>query len=155
MPSAQIRVFDVLLKGKKLERLVESSEREIISIIQEIKNRTTFKDFKIQWFKRYYLFKAAIFFWKKNLHNLDKDFRVNDECNHCGVCSIACPMNNISFQNGTGILVWNGNCQDCHGCINVCPKRAIQIKNKTKNKGRYINPNVSIKDLMISKGDNL
>lgn len=68
----------------------------------------------------------------------DKKYNVNDDCMHCGLCEMVCPVNNIKLEDGKP--VFTGNCISCYSCIHRCPKAAINIGNKTQNHGRYLCP---------------
>ncbi|MCQ2592998.1 MAG: EFR1 family ferrodoxin [Treponema sp.] len=68
----------------------------------------------------------------------DKNYKANDECISCGLCEMVCPVNNIQMENGKP--AFKGNCVACYSCIHRCPKAAINIGNKTQDKGRYICP---------------
>lgn len=67
-----------------------------------------------------------------------KKFYVSDDCNSCGKCLDYCPVSNIKMQNGHP--EFGKSCVNCYACIHRCPKKAINIKGKTENKGRYICP---------------
>lgn len=151
MPSAQLRVYDVLPKGDALNALIRSSEKAIQEAIEDIKNREIINPSELQWHNRNPLYRIFRKPWLKSLPKIDSDFHTDANCNSCGICQKICPMNNIHYQDGQP--VWNGQCQDCHGCINACPKRAIQIKNKTSKKKRYIHPNITLKALMINENN--
>lgn len=53
-----------------------------------------------------------------------KTFRVDKNCDNCGVCIEKCPINNIS-ENSTGKLKWHSECLLCMTCELSCPKDAI------------------------------
>jgi len=70
----------------------------------------------------------------------DMDFNVSDACTSCGKCESYCSVGNIIMQGGRP--AWQHQCEFCMGCINVCPERAINYKDATNDRGRYLNPNV-------------
>lgn len=76
----------------------------------------------------------------------EKRFSVNDDCNGCKTCEKVCPVDNIRVNGKPGFY---NNCQHCLACIHHCHKRAISIK-KEKNKSRYINRNISLKEIIKS-----
>lgn len=67
-----------------------------------------------------------------------KGFNVSEKCVSCGKCEKACPVNNITLNNG--IPVFGENCLNCYSCINRCPQEAINIGRRTHKNGRYICP---------------
>lgn len=70
----------------------------------------------------------------------DEGFHVSKACIGCGLCEKACPVDNITMEAGTP--VWHHRCEACMACIERCPKKAIDYKNITQNRKRYVNPNV-------------
>lgn len=52
-----------------------------------------------------------------------KTFRVDKNCDNCGICVKKCPIDNISQDNGK--LKWQSNCLLCATCELSCPKDAI------------------------------
>lgn len=73
-------------------------------------------------------------------HNFDKGFNVNGSCTGCGTCEKVCPVGNITLEAGKP--VWHHKCEECVACIQHCPQKAINYKDKTQNRKRYVNPNV-------------
>ncbi|HLP35118.1 MAG TPA: EFR1 family ferrodoxin [Amoebophilaceae bacterium] len=57
----------------------------------------------------------------KNIYS--KTFRVNKNCDNCGICVKKCPISNISQDDGK--LKWRSNCLLCATCELSCPKDAI------------------------------
>lgn len=82
-----------------------------------------------------------------NPRKSDVDFYSDEKCISCGICSKVCPANNIILENGKPI--WQHNCERCTACMQLCPKEAIQFKEGSKKWGRYHNPDISIKELII------
>jgi ferredoxin len=76
---------------------------------------------------------------------LDRNFHVNEKCNHCHTCEKVCPVQNIKMENGGP--VWQGNCEHCLACIQWCPTEAIQYGTQTTNRIRYHHPEVQVKEL--------
>ena len=64
-----------------------------------------------------------------------KTVKVNSECDKCGVCVSACPMNNLAVENDR--LVHKHNCVICYRCVNQCPQKAITVVFHGKVKKQY------------------
>ena len=80
---------------------------------------------------------------------LPKSFNVNNNCIHssgCVRCINICPVNNVYEENGQ--ILFGDNCVGCLGCYHNCLTGSINYKNITKNKKRYINPNIDIDELL-------
>lgn len=84
--------------------------------------------------------------WRSRLKTIGKNFKVNSLCVGCGICEKTCPARNIRLENGKPI--WSSKCEDCMACLQHCPKKAIYFNSKTINKGRYINPNIRLNELL-------
>lgn len=65
-----------------------------------------------------------------------KGFHVENTCVGCGKCADVCVLNNIEMEKDRP--VWGETCTHCMACINTCPTSAIQYKNSTQNKRRYL-----------------
>lgn len=65
-------------------------------------------------------------------------FHVTKGCDGCGRCVSDCPTGCIVMKDGRPS--WSGNCIQCLACINRCPMKAIEYKEKTKGRGRYVCP---------------
>ena len=65
----------------------------------------------------------------------DKKYYTTDACIHCGKCIEACPLKNITLEDGHP--KWNGNCTMCMSCYHHCPVNAIQYGKATMGKGQY------------------
>lgn len=79
-------------------------------------------------------------------NKFEKNFSVDNNCNGCKTCERVCPVDNIKVDKKP---IFNNNCQHCLSCIHNCPKRAISIK-KEKNKARFINENITLKEIIDS-----
>lgn len=73
-------------------------------------------------------------------------FIVNDKCIKCGICAKVCPAGNITIKD---CVEFNHKCEGCYACIHMCPQNAIHIE-KEKSSGRWINPEVSLKEIINS-----
>ena len=65
-------------------------------------------------------------------------FFATDACTGCGVCTEACPLNNIRLCGGKP--VWDKNCTHCMACICGCPTEAIEYGKRSRGKPRYLCP---------------
>ena len=70
------------------------------------------------------------FMVKKQSFNVDKD------CISCGKCVSGCPVNNIVMKDRKP--TFGSNCAGCLACLHHCPKQAINVRNDTQDKGRYV-----------------
>lgn len=76
----------------------------------------------------------------------DRRFRADDGCTGCGTCERACPVSDISMEDGRPVWLHRG-CMQCCACINRCPVRAIQYGDATAGSGRYVFPDDLRRDL--------
>ena len=65
----------------------------------------------------------------------DSKYHVTEACIHCGKCVDACPLKNITLEEGRP--KWHGHCTMCMGCYHHCPVNAIQYSKATAGKGQY------------------
>lgn len=65
----------------------------------------------------------------------DSKYRSTDTCIHCSQCVKACPLHNITLEDGRP--VWHGHCTICMACYHHCPVNAIQYGKATEGKGQY------------------
>ena len=49
----------------------------------------------------------------------DSKYHVTEACIHCGKCVDACPLKNITLEEGRP--KWHGHCTMCMGCYHHCP----------------------------------
>lgn len=79
------------------------------------------------------------------VNSSDVQFRVDDTCTGCGVCESVCPVQNIKIIEGRP--TWHHKCEQCLACINWCPEVAIQHGTQTSERGRYVNPRISMEEM--------
>ncbi|MDA8221658.1 EFR1 family ferrodoxin [Desulfosporosinus sp.] len=95
------------------------------------------------------LTKGIQYFVKRNPNfNTDKDFSVGNDCNQCGTCVKVCPRNNIKLDEHKP--AYGGNCEFCLACINLCPQKAIRLKKESNPNARYLNENVTLKEIIAA-----
>jgi ferredoxin len=97
------------------------------------------------------LWQRIIFTWIyhlsfKHVHQMDKDFWVDEKCNSCGICGKICPAKNIRMIDKKP--VWNHICEQCLACLQWCPEEAIQYGKKTPEYQRYHHSSVKVSDMI-------
>jgi ferredoxin len=73
-------------------------------------------------------------------------YRINQNCNKCGICSKICPAKNITVSDKR---IFKDQCEGCLGCVHLCPKNAIHMKNE-KSMARWRNPDVSLNEIITA-----
>jgi ferredoxin/flavodoxin len=86
-----------------------------------------------------------------HVHDDDRKFSVTDKCTSCGTCVAVCPAGNIELVDKKP--VWKHHCELCCGCIHLCPAGAIQAGSGTEKRQRYRNPDITVAELKLRKGD--
>jgi len=124
----------------------EQSAADIKPMIESIKNHITNKGNIVQTLRR---FEHLGFLYI--VSKMDKNLNVSDTCVKCGICKKVCPVNNISMGED-GNPCFMHHCEHCLACIQNCPTKAINYKNKTQSRKRYMHPDISWKDLAILNG---
>jgi len=87
----------------------------------------------------------------QHIHDADKNFIADEKCTSCGTCAKVCPVKNIDIVEEKP--VWKHHCELCCACIHFCPVAAIQYGPKTKTRGRYKNPSVTLADMKKQQGE--
>lgn len=143
MPSNDLILFNTFRKGKNSKMLASANIKipSIIEVIQRREVKFSFEPFSFLRSVRHNKF-------LKRLNVTDQNYHVTMKCNGCGICEKICPVNNIVLENMNPVWLHEGKCQECEGCINLCPLKAIEYGTKSRNKSRYFNPDVKIKELM-------
>ncbi len=75
---------------------------------------------------------------------MDKNYKVDDKCGHCGTCARVCPRGNITIVDGRPS--WHHDCEACGTCYQWCPKGAIR---QGGNGQRYHHPEVKLTDVLL------
>jgi ferredoxin len=81
----------------------------------------------------------------KGIPGSDKAFFTDANCDGCGICQKVCPVGNIVMSGGKP--QWQHKCECCMACFHWCPKAAIQGSEKTKLRGRYHQPDITLADM--------
>lgn len=71
-----------------------------------------------------------------------KKFWTTEACTACGLCARLCPVAAISLADGKPSWT-KEKCPRCLACLHRCPVEAIQLGHLTKNKERYVHPQLS------------
>ena len=144
MPDNYIPQFKIIPKEKQ-KKLFEAAKIKVEEIAKIINGNET----KVE--KEILAPVGKIFSkkFRKSVHENDRKFNVDENCNSCGVCEKVCPVNNIIMVEDKP--QWQHNCQRCLACIHLCPQKAIQWKEKTAHKDRYQHPDITAKDIISQK----
>jgi ferredoxin len=138
MPGNYIIVYGKL---ENTEIILKKVYEEISHVIYSIKNKEN-KNIK----GTNVLMKIVSNSFLKNVNTTDKYYNVNGNCIGCGICKEVCPVKNIEIINK--IPNFKHKCEQCMACIQYCPKEAINYKNVTQKRSRYVNPNINYKELV-------
>lgn len=139
MVDNNLDAFDIKKQiEKESEKKIEENLAKIIKDVEEGK----------EYIKKHTIIMNAMRLISVKLSNKEfqKNFSVDNNCNGCKTCERVCPVDNIKVEKKP---IFNNNCQQCMACIHNCPKRAISTK-KEKNKTRFINQNITLKEIIDS-----
>jgi len=119
---------------KRTRKQLHKAERQLARICQDIKHGIV----KKRGFSAYARVLGSMqgVAWMGGSHNVTpakgsmeframRDVKIHEDCNACGLCVKACPMNNL--RNEQGKIAHNNNCTVCYRCINLCPNKAITV----------------------------
>ena len=149
--------FDISMPGNCLISSKEENEKRlseapdiIRKIINDIQSRVI--NYKSKGIKADNTFIKKSFFYKnKSLLQLSplKKFKINKDCNGCGLCEKICPTNNIIIKEKHAV---HGNkCAACYACMHWCPKNATRVKVPLLySRFQYHHPDVKINKDKIS-----
>ena len=127
-----------------IDRKITASEQKLSAIVPTIKGRDT-----MVVKKKFALISRMFFnFMYRSQSRWHEKFHVNSKCSSCGLCEKICQFDNI--VNDDGKPRWKESCEHCVACIQLCPSRAIEYGTKTARRGRYVNPRVSVGDLVCN-----
>lgn len=139
MPGNYIRNYGAFSHNKQ-QQCFEKEKKSVDYIVKEIKT-------KAENIKAAELNPIGTAIMKKLYHSMmkssydsDQYYSVDSSCNSCGLCEHICPVQNIVLEAGKP--VWHHKCESCMACIQRCPQQAINYKDKTQKRTRYVNPNV-------------
>lgn len=125
-----------------------NNQRENLEKISLKINTKTLSEPDVSFGKRFFTFLIRPVI-RKMVGRTSKKFNFNEKCNSCGICARICPKELISYDSA-GKPIWQKkNCEMCFSCINLCPQKAIEYGVVTKDKNRYKNPYVKVKDFFL------
>lgn len=136
---------------EEAQLIIDTGVKTARRISEEILNGVTFHHnfnyppgySKFGFYKDYYLFK-----WL-GVSNLWRNFRTDETCDSCKLCSEICPTNSIQIIDNKP--KWLKSCEQCMRCVNYCPKQAIFQKGEGSIKGKNIYCEPSFKPLKLKK----
>lgn len=127
--------------SKNVEKITEKSNEKMVSIVNDIENKTIKKTGSInRLINRIYINRIT------KINTIDIGFNVNSNCTSCGICKNVCPAKNITLEDSRP--VFHHQCESCLACIQHCPKQAINYKDKTQKRRRYTHPQIGTEKLM-------
>ncbi|MFP4681571.1 MAG: EFR1 family ferrodoxin [Chitinispirillaceae bacterium] len=144
MPGNATTVYDVPKAGKR-EAMYSKESSRIAQIASVVKNRESCGiDANLGLLGR--LASAAAGSMMSKMNESDKSFFVDESCNGCSICENVCPVGNIKMVNGKP--QWQHGCEGCMACFHWCPNASIQGSKKTKERGRYHHPEVTLEQML-------
>jgi ferredoxin len=144
MPGNATTVYDVI-KPEKRTTMYEKEQKRIPEIAGIIANRGRYGiDTSLGILGRIASLVGPAMM--KSIPSSDKAFFVDANCDSCGICAKVCPVENIKISDGKPR--WQHKCECCMACFHWCPKASIQGSEKTKTRGRYHHPDISLADMM-------
>jgi ferredoxin len=137
MVANAISLYDI---PNNVDNILKKFQKDINLITEKIRLKETNRIQK----------RNPLLFWQDkfvlSLPTMDKDFNVSTDCKGCGICEKICPVKNIEIIDGKPSF--KHNCEQCLACIHHCPSKALNSGNKTQNRKRYINPDVTLNEII-------
>jgi ferredoxin len=134
---------------KKREMILADADEQVAAIVREIQQG---KRQALPFSLFTYVIHVLVYPWFiSHVHTDDRKFSVTNACTSCGTCVAICPAGNIELVDKKP--VWKHQCELCCGCIHLCPVQAIQAGAKTEKWQRYRNPDITIVELKVRKGN--
>ena len=127
-------------------KIHDATDKKLDKVIKDIKNKKKTKFIETMFNHKTILTIISHSVYPKKCGESDKNFSISSSCNGCGICKKICPAHNIEIKDSKPQFLHN--CDHCLSCIHACPKTAINYRNKTYNKERYLNPNIKLDELI-------
>ena len=130
MPS---NIFPVATKQRKIVNSFACSERKMRTVCRNINNGLIKK-------RGFGFISRALGLIQSPLalpieRKANNSVKVAESCSYCGLCVSACPMKNLTRENGG--ITHNHNCTVCYRCVNMCPQKAITVVFHGKVRKQY------------------
>ena len=145
----EIRMIDNYLPMFNMEEQLEKEgETHIDETLKKIVNDVTSREHRLtrKGMGSVVFSKLIHAFFSKGLPYMDKQFRVNEQCNRCKICEKVCPRGNIRVGHTPEYL---HHCEGCYACIHHCPQNAIHIKSERSN-ARFRNAQVTLQEIIAA-----
>jgi ferredoxin len=130
-----------------IDKGINSAKRITKDIIKGVASHHSFdyppRYSKIGFYKDYYMFKWV------GVSNLWRNFRTDETCDSCKLCSKICPTESIQIADNKP--KWLKTCEQCMRCVNYCPKQAIFQKGEGSIKGKNTYYEPSFNPLKINE----
>jgi len=78
----------------------------------------------------------------------DANYVVSNACAGCGQCTEICSVSNITLEGDPPRPRWQHRCTQCLACLHLCPNEAINFGSKTRGRGRYKHPEITVQMLI-------
>jgi NAD-dependent dihydropyrimidine dehydrogenase PreA subunit/flavodoxin len=129
---------------------LDSEVREKIELIRNvIKNKGKYpENDSSPFFKN---FMGNLFGFLTGVTQTQIKFYNDETCTGCGICEKVCLSGRVKMNNKKPEWQKSVNCYYCFACFNFCPEQSVLLKNYTDKKGRYIHPEISVKDIAVQK----
>lgn len=137
-----IPLFGCPNKGS-IERDIEAQNQAVLNIAEDIAH---LKLTNIKGVKPFSAMVSGIFLTASPL--IAKFIRIDKDCSGCGLCQKICPAEAIEIGKKGRAKIKASRCNHCQACMNICLERAITHLRLTKKGGRYVNPQISLNDLI-------
>ncbi len=144
MPSNYLP-FGEAVSGDEMIKLFDEADSKIDLIKKTVDSKENRFDKDNSWFKTRVIPGLLFGMGYNFIPYMAGGFKLNSECNGCGICAKVCPVQNITMADGKPD--WGKKCEQCFGCINLCPQNAINYGKKTFGMKRYKNPSIKTSEL--------